>query len=168
VAQSGTRALLKKPLGHQHNGQIQLLSGFYAAERKMTRTGLLFIALLLAGVLSHIPRAGSDHHLASLKYYSITDGAVDPQTFNGYRRYHGACNHCHGPDGMGSTIASALIERLLDKESFRAAVLNGVARGGAVMKGFAGDPNVAPYVDDIYAYVQARADGVLPRGRPNK
>jgi hypothetical protein len=34
------------------------------------------------------------------------------------------------------------------------------------MKGFSGDPNVAPYVDDIYAYLQARADGVLGRGRP--
>jgi hypothetical protein len=34
------------------------------------------------------------------------------------------------------------------------------------MKGFSGDPNVAPYVDDIYAYLQARADGVLARGRP--
>jgi mono/diheme cytochrome c family protein len=133
----------------------------------MIRTGLLFVALLLAGVVSPIPRAGSDDRLASLKYYRITDGAVDPQTFNGYRRYHAACNHCHGPDGLGSTIASALIERLLDKEAFRAAALNGVARGETVMKGFAGDPNVAPYVDDIYAYLQARADGVLARGRPN-
>jgi len=34
------------------------------------------------------------------------------------------------------------------------------------MKGFADDPNIAPYVDDIYAYLQARADGVLGPGRP--
>jgi len=34
------------------------------------------------------------------------------------------------------------------------------------MKGFAGDPNIAPYVDDILAYLQARADGALGRGRP--
>ena len=27
-------------------------------------------------------------------------------------------------------------------------------------------PNVAPYMDDIYAYLQARADGVLARGHP--
>lgn len=134
----------------------------------MIRTRLLLIALLLAGVLSYIACVGSEGHAESVKYYRITDGAVDQQTFNGYRRYHAACNHCHGPDGMGSTIASALVERLLDRETFRAAALYGVARGGAVMKGFADDPNVAPYVDDIYAYVQARADGVLPRGRPNR
>jgi hypothetical protein len=36
------------------------------------------------------------------------------------------------------------------------------------MKGFAADPNIAPFVDDIYAYLQARADGALARGRPVK
>ena len=36
------------------------------------------------------------------------------------------------------------------------------------MKGFAGDPNIDPYVDDIFAYLQARTDGALGRGRPRK
>ncbi|TIY04589.1 MAG: cytochrome C, partial [Mesorhizobium sp.] len=27
---------------------------------------------------------------------------------------------------------------------------------------------VAPYIDDIYAYLQARADGALGRGRPER
>ncbi|TIX83067.1 MAG: cytochrome C, partial [Mesorhizobium sp.] len=40
--------------------------------------------------------------------------------------------------------------------------------GPSVMKGFADDPNVAPYIDDIYAYLQARADGALGRGRPER
>ena len=34
------------------------------------------------------------------------------------------------------------------------------------MRGFADDPNVAPYLPDIYAYLQARADGAIGRGRP--
>jgi len=34
------------------------------------------------------------------------------------------------------------------------------------MEGFAGDPHVAPYIDDIYAYLRARADGALGPGRP--
>jgi hypothetical protein len=34
------------------------------------------------------------------------------------------------------------------------------------MKGFADDPNIAPYSDDIDAYLQARSDGALGRGRP--
>ncbi len=28
--------------------------------------------------------------------------------------------------------------------------------------------NVMCYIDDIYVYLKARADGVLPRGRPGK
>lgn len=36
------------------------------------------------------------------------------------------------------------------------------------MKGFADSPNVALYTDDVYAYLEARADGVLGRGRPVK
>jgi hypothetical protein len=61
-----------------------------------------------------------------------------------------------------------LIERLLPIERFRDIVLNGVSEGSAAMKGFAGDPNVSPYLDDIYAYLQARTDGVLGRGRPDR
>ena len=100
------------------------------------------------------------------KFYRIVDGKVDPRTYNGYRRYHAVCNHCHGPDGMGSSFGPSLVDYLPDIETFRRIVHDGQSSGAAVMKGFSEDPNVAPYVDDIYAYLQARADGVLGRGRP--
>jgi hypothetical protein len=48
----------------------------------------------------------------------------------------------------------------------RRIVRDGQSNGTSVMKGFAGDPNVAPYVDDIYAYLQARTDRALGRGWP--
>jgi mono/diheme cytochrome c family protein len=100
------------------------------------------------------------------KLYRIIEGKVDARTYNGYRRYHAVCNHCHGPDGMGSSFGPSLVDHLLDIESFRRIVHDGQSSGAAVMKGFSGDPNVAPYVDDIYAYLQARADGELGGGRP--
>ena len=102
------------------------------------------------------------------KFYRIVDGKVDARTYNGFRRYHAVCVHCHGPDGMGSTFAPSLVTELPDILSFRRIVRDGRSSGASVMKGFAGDPNVAPYVDDIYAYLQARADGVLGRGRPTR
>lgn len=40
----------------------------------------------------------------------LPDGKVDARTNNGYRLYHGSCNHCHGPDGMGSIFAASLID----------------------------------------------------------
>lgn len=102
------------------------------------------------------------------KYYRTADGKVDARTYNGFRRYHSSCNHCHGPDGMGSTFGPALVEGLPDIDAFRRIVLEGQGSGASVMKGFAGDGNVEPYIDDIYAYLQARADGALGRGRPEK
>ena len=102
------------------------------------------------------------------KFYRIVDGKVDARTYNGFRRYHAVCVHCHGPDGMGSSFAPSLVTELPDILSFRRIVRDGRSSGASVMKGFAGDPNVAPYVDDIYAYLQARADGALGRGRPIK
>ncbi len=35
---------------------------------------------------------------------------VDWATYNGYRRYHGECHVCHGPNGLGSTYAPALAD----------------------------------------------------------
>ena len=92
--------------------------------------------------------------------------AVDRAILNGYRRYNASCSHCHGPDGVGSTFAPSLIERPLPLASFQEIVRNGQASGASVMRGFADDPNIAPYVGDIYAYLQARADGTVGRGRP--
>ncbi len=92
---------------------------------------------------------------------------ADARILNGFRRYHAGCNHCHGPDGMGSAFAPSLVDRLPQIEDFRRIVRNGAGTGNSVMKGFAGDPNVEPYAGDIYAYLRARADGRLGRGRPN-
>ena len=98
--------------------------------------------------------------------YQITDGKVDKRTFNGFRRYNSVCNHCHGLDGAGGSFGRSLVEAPMPLAEFRDAVLAGRTRGSFVMKGYADDPNVAPFVDDIYAYLRARADGALGRGRP--
>jgi mono/diheme cytochrome c family protein len=100
------------------------------------------------------------------KFYRVVDGKVDARTFNGFRRYHGSCNHCHGPDGVGSTIASPLVDRLPGFERFQSIVRDGTTVGASVMKGFARDANIEPYIQDIYAYLEARADGAIGRGRP--
>lgn len=128
----------------------------------------LALSLLIAGGVAPGIEAEPADATFGAKSYRFVDGAIDARTYNGFRRYHAACNHCHGPDGMGSTVAPPLIDRLPDLEAFRRSVREGVTSGTSVMQGFAGDPNIAPYVDDIYAYLQARADGALPRGRPMK
>lgn len=120
---------------------------------------------LACGLAVSLGAASQDDALAG-KFYRIVDGKVDARTYNGFRRYHASCNHCHGPDGIGSTFGPSLVDRLSDIEEFRRVVREGQSTGTSVMKGFADDSNIAPYIDDIYAYLQARTDGALRRGRP--
>ncbi|MCA1404070.1 c-type cytochrome [Ensifer sp. IC3342] len=107
--------------------------------------------------------------VAADRFYRVIGGKADARTYNGYRRYNSGCNHCHGPDGIGSSFASSLVDRPLEIEEFRHVVRNGRSSGGtSVMRAFGNDPNFAPYIDDIYAYLQARAEGALGRGRPER
>lgn len=107
-------------------------------------------------------------------YHVAPDGTVDWYTYNGYRRYHSECHVCHGPDGEGSSFAPALVNSLktMTYDQFLNIVVNGkqdvnVAQN-QVMPAFGTNPNVMCYIDDLYIYLKARADGAVPRGRPAK
>jgi methanol metabolism-related c-type cytochrome len=100
------------------------------------------------------------------------DGKVDWYTFSGFRRYNGTCDVCHGPDGAGSSFAPDLTNSLktLSYSDFQATVINGKQDVNTaqtlVMPAFGTNKNVMCYLDDIYVYLRARSDGVVPRGRP--
>lgn len=108
--------------------------------------------------------------------YNITaDGTLDWYTYSGYRRYHAECHVCHGPDGMGSSYAPALANSLktMTYAEFMEIVVNGkknigVGTADQVMPAFGENKNVMCYLDDIYVYLKARADGALGRERPSK
>jgi methanol metabolism-related c-type cytochrome len=107
--------------------------------------------------------------------YNITDdGTVDWYTYSGFRRYHSECHVCHGPDGEGSTYAPRLVDSMktLTYQDFLQVVASGrvVVRADkeSVMPALGDNANVMCYIDDIYVYLKARTDGVLPRGRPAK
>src|SRR5262245_5207243 len=131
------------------------------------------IPLLATLAISYIdlPAAAQDEK----KPYKISeDGTVDWYTFSGFLRYHADCHVCHGPDGLGSSFGPALVDSLktLSYEDFLEVVTNGrknvSTSSDKVMPSFGLNPNVMCFIDDIYAYLKARSDGVLPRGRPEK
>jgi mono/diheme cytochrome c family protein len=106
--------------------------------------------------------------------YTIKDGKVEIHVYNGYRRYGDGCMRCHGPDGAGSSYAPDLTASLkrLSEDQFKETVINGrqnLANGqDKVMPSFGTVADVVNYLDDIYAYLKARSDGKLPRGRPER
>lgn len=95
---------------------------------------------------------------------------VDKATYVGWRTYHGACHVCHAQDAVGSTFAPSLVERLqqIDKERFYSSVNNGYTGQIGVMPAWKTDPNVNGRLDELYAYLKARSDGVLGPGRPQR
>ena len=106
--------------------------------------------------------------------FKIENGTVDWYTFSGYRRYHSDCHVCHGPDGVGSSYAPALVDTMknTDYGTFLSIVAEGRKNLGAgkenVMPAFGDNKNVYCYLDDLYVYLRARAVGAAPRGRPPK
>jgi methanol metabolism-related c-type cytochrome len=100
------------------------------------------------------------------------DGKVDWYTYSGFQRYSAECLRCHGPDGMGSSYAPALMDSLktLSYPDFLSTVANGrknLANGQEkVMPTLGLDKNVMCFIDDIYIYLKARSDGAQGRSRP--
>ena len=111
---------------------------------------------------------------ATQKPYTVVDGKVDKKTFNGWRRYTESCLRCHGPDGAGSSYAPSLVDSAnhMTQDEFNEIVVNGRTNVNAasenVMPPFGEVEDVVTYLDDIWAYLNARADGVMGRGRPTR
>jgi methanol metabolism-related c-type cytochrome len=107
-------------------------------------------------------------------YHIAADGTVDWYTFSGFRRYHSECHVCHGPEGEGSTYAPSLLESMktMSYPEFMQVVASGreIVRADktSVMPALGDNANVMCYIEDIYVYLKARADGALGRGRPAK
>lgn len=95
---------------------------------------------------------------------------VDKATYIGWRTFNSACHVCHAQDGVGSTFAPSLVKRLteIDKAEFMNAMENGFKGQVGVMPAWKDDPNVNRYFEELYSYLMARADGILPTGRPGR
>ena len=92
---------------------------------------------------------------------------IDLWLTRGYRAFS-QCQVCHGLDGSGSTIGPSLLEKLdgdVNRERFMDVVANGYQGQIGVMPPWKENPNVMRYVDQLYAYLKARADKVLPAGK---
>jgi methanol metabolism-related c-type cytochrome len=120
-------------------------------------------------------RDGKYHDKQGVPTYKVqADGTVDWYTYSGYRRYHSECHVCHGPDGEGSTYAPGLKDSLktMNYGEFSAIVAGGrknvTTAKDNVMPAFGTNKNVVCYMDDIFIYLRARANGAWGRARPAK
>lgn len=125
-----------------------------------------------AGILAASFTLAAESGQPTQKPYTIQNGKVDKKTYNGWRRYTELCMRCHGPDGAGSSYAPDLVNsaKHMTQDQFNEIVVNGKTDVNTasenVMPPFGTVEDVMNYLDDIWAYLKARADGALGRGRP--
>ncbi|MBA3563572.1 MAG: c-type cytochrome [Gammaproteobacteria bacterium] len=93
--------------------------------------------------------------------------ATDKATYVGWRTFHATCHVCHGENAVGSSFAPSLLKPI-DKARFVDVVTNGFSGQIGVMPAWGENPNVKNFIDELYAYQQARADGALKPGRPKR
>ena len=91
---------------------------------------------------------------------------VDLATFIGWRVFQAQCATCHGVDARGSTFAPDLTQRMrgMTQRNFFAALDQGYFGPQSTMPPRGRDPDVAPYYDELWSFLRARATGALPPG----
>jgi mono/diheme cytochrome c family protein len=92
---------------------------------------------------------------------------VDIATYIGWRVFQAQCASCHAADARGSSYAPDLTDRLrsMEQREFFAALDRGYLGVRSTMPPRGRDPNVAPYYEELWAFLAARRDGQLPAGR---
>jgi mono/diheme cytochrome c family protein len=113
--------------------------------------------------------------------------------YAGWRIFQDKCASCHGPDATGSKDAPDLLVRARElgprsfmslvlkrydwglstpaggEASAREAMVDGVMQrkqGALTMPAWQGEPTVTVHIAALYAYVQARSQGLQGPGRP--
>jgi mono/diheme cytochrome c family protein len=87
--------------------------------------------------------------------------------YNGWKWWHVYCFRCHGTDAIGTTNAPNLID---PNERVSRAEFVKIVRDGRPDKGMQAWDKLldAKQIGQLYVYVRARADKVLPAGRPDE
>ena len=150
----------------------------------------IFIQLLFLSLLGQSAFANGDS-----EFYKAKDGNVDPATFIGWSAFHNTCVSCHGVGATGTEAGPDLTEITdrLSPAQFRLRVLHRKVlrftsddwrameqalyeeiikqekrdQGElAKMPRWEYNPVVTEYVDNIYRYLKARADGAIGPDKP--
>lgn len=91
---------------------------------------------------------------------------VDVATYVGWRVFNAQCATCHARDGLGSSFAPDLTERVrgMDQREFFTALDDGYLGPNDPSPPRGASTDVARYYSELWAYLSARSRGELPPG----
>ena len=127
------------------------------------------MALLLAALVyaSVVNATGVGAHAQSSSAAQAEQSNTYRDVYNGWKWWHVYCYRCHGVDAIGTTNAPNLTDpnRKLTAAEFHKTVKNGISdKGMQAWDKLLDDKQI----DQLFLYVRARTDKVLPPGRPDE
>lgn len=121
-------------------------------------------------VTGQAPASTQAEFVSARPHQALAADTLDPQTYDGWKRYRLVCDRCHGEDAQGTTFGPSLLEALKptgavpSKEAFVALMASGrPARGMPPAAKLGLTPE---YFDGLYDYLQGRSAGRFSGGRP--
>ncbi|MDH3695308.1 MAG: c-type cytochrome [Gammaproteobacteria bacterium] len=97
--------------------------------------------------------------------------SVDHDTYTGWGQYTKYCAGCHGSSAFGTERGPDLTQSLdtnIDYFDIHFVIMRGRHSPEGDMPSWEGEAEVVNQIDQIYRYLKARADAVLPPGVPNR
>lgn len=126
------------------------------------KKSLILVAFSAVLTTAHAqqPSAGGE----AKPYGAVIDGTkVTPPVMEGFRTWRAAaCDRCHGANQEG-LVGPSLIESLktLSKDDFKKTLAEGRVEKG--MPSWKESKTVMDHMDDLYAYLKGRSDGVITK-----
>ena len=141
--------------------QILLLAACLVAASNTLADNAATADKAVAALESGAAGAGGDR-----PYGKVVDGyEVNSFVMDGFRTWRSAaCDRCHGPNQEG-LVGPSLIESLkrLSKEEFTKILAEGRLDKG--MPAWNTSKNVMDHMDNLYAYLKGRSDGVITKAK---
>ena len=123
--------------------------------RILTNTVLSTLFFLVIGLMSANADSPPEFDCSGKKC------VVDQSIYDGWKVIRQVCIQCHGKYGEGANGPSLLeVVPKITREQFEYSIANGVTRGNVPMPPWGGVPFVMDNLDNIYAYVMARVNGL--------
>ena len=126
---------------------------------------------LLIGILSLtiaiVTNVASIHPVHAQAKTAAAPAEIYKNVYNGWKWWHVYCYRCHGTNAIATSIAPSLIDpnKRMSLPMFVSTARNGrPAQGMQSWRKLLDNKQLA----QIYTYVQARMDKVLPPGRPDE
>jgi mono/diheme cytochrome c family protein len=128
----------------------------------ISRGSAIVVLAAVIGVASDLARLQSQTPAAAQKSQEIYQSV-----YNGWKWWHVYCYRCHGTDAVGTTLAPNLTDpnEKMSLKDFMQTVKNGSADGQMQAWDKLLDDK---QITQLYNYVRARGDKILPPGRPDE